>query len=146
MTLREQIDAIVHDPTKAYDEKIKELTKLITKREADALLPEPIELPKLKEPLKPKTKGMRILHLSLHGVYYDQILQGTKKAEYRDYNDYYKQRCTYTDGGNTYLVPYDAITFYQGRMRSMTVALTDIKCSGSYFIFYLGDILYPKRG
>ena len=101
--------------------------------------------PKLKEKLNPKTNGMNTLNLSIKSVYFDQIKKETKKEEYRKYNDYYKERCTYLEDGVRYLVPFDAIVLYQGS-RAMTVALTDITCDGKYFVFHLGEILYPKNG
>ena len=104
-----------------------------------------MEYPVLKSKLKPKTQGMNSLNLSIKSVYYDQILRGAKKDEYRKYNEYYIERCTYEENGKRYLVPFDALVLYQGK-RAMVVALTDITCDGKYFVFHLGDILYPKNG
>ena len=103
------------------------------------------ELPKLKSKLTPKTTGMKILNLSIKSVYFDQIRRGTKKEEYRKYNDYYIERCTYEEDGRRYLVPFDALVLYQGK-RAMTVSLKDITCDGKHFVFHLGEILYPKNG
>ena len=147
MTLTEEIESIRSNGALTYEQKVERLKKLIASHEIDAVLPKPQEeLPRLKEPLKPKTKGMRTLNLALKPVYFDAILKGVKKQEFRDYTEYYINKCTYTEGGKRYLVPFDALVFYQGNSRSMTVALTDIQCNGKYFIFYLGEILYPKNG
>lgn len=146
MKLRELINSILLDKSLDYSEKAKKLGLLVTSKEVRELLPKPEkELPVLKEPLKPKTTDMKVLNLSLHGVYFDAILKGQKPIEFRDYNDYYIKRCTYEENGRRYLVPFDAITFFQGRMRSMTVALKDITCSQSYFMFHLGKILRPPK-
>ena len=142
--IQQEIQSIVNSKL-SYEEKAKKLSEIITGRDVKELLPDD-EMPALKEPLKPKTKGMKILHLSLHGVYFDAIQKGVKTVEFRDNNEYYQKRCTYTENGKTYLVPYDAITFYQGKQRSMTVALTNIISNSRYFVFYLGEILYPKKG
>lgn len=129
----------------SYEEKSRRLSALLSGRELGKVLPKAEDLPKLKEPLSPKTKNMRTLHLSIHDVYFEEIRRGVKRAEYRDYKDYYIQQCTYEENGKRYLVPFDAITFYVGRAKSMTVALTNIMCDGVYFIFFLGDILYPRE-
>lgn len=144
MTLREEIEAIRSNASLDYEQKVKKLQKLITQPEIDAMLEQQADLPTLKEPLKPKTKGMRTLHLALKTVFYNEILKGTKKFEYRDYNEYYIKRCTYEEDGKRYLVPYDALVFYDGNKRSMTVALVNITCNGQYFVFQLGEILFPK--
>lgn len=35
---------------------------------------------------------MNLLHLNLKGEYFDQIAEGTKKEEYRLYNEYWRKR------------------------------------------------------
>ena len=64
--------------------------------------------------------------------------EGRKKEEYRKYNDYYIERCTYEEDGRRYLVPFDALVLYQGK-RAMTVSLKDITCDGKHFVFHLGE-------
>ena len=56
MTLQQEIQAILNDSSLSYDEKG---AKLVTKQELNALLPKPKEVVALKEPLQPKTKGMK---------------------------------------------------------------------------------------
>lgn len=145
MSLRDEIQNILKSGL-TYEEKAKRLATLVTGKELSTLLPKPEDLPKLKEPLQPKKKGMKTLQLSIHDVYFNQIKRGTKKAEYRDYKDYYIDKCTYEEDGKKYLVPFDAITFHVGRAKSMTVALTNITCDGIYFVFHLGEVLYPQNG
>lgn len=148
MSLRDDIQKIVSDTSISYEEKGRRLALLVTKREVSVLLKKESESIKLKEPLQPRKENMRVLPLSIYNIYFDAIRKGSKKIEYRDYKDYYIQKCTYVEDGKRYLVPYDAITFYVGRgdrARSMTVALTNITCDGQYIMFHLGEILYPKK-
>lgn len=148
MSLQEEIQSILKSSL-SYEEKGKKLAKLVTKQELNALLPKPKDEVALKEPLKPKTKGMKTLHLSIHKVYFDQIILGTKPIEYRDYNEYYIKRCTYEENGKRYIVPFDALVLYVGRGKnaySATVALKNITCDGHYFMFYLGKVLFKYMG
>ena len=148
MSLREEIQAIVNNQGLDYEAKAEKLLRIITKQELDALLPKPVEQVALKEPLKPKTTGMKTLMLSIHKVYLDAILAGTKKIEYRDWgNQYYVNKCSYVEDGKRYLRPYDALVLYVGRGKNAltaTVALTDITCDGSYLMFHLGKVLYTN--
>lgn len=148
MTLQQEIQSIVNDASLGYDAKAEKLLRIITKQELSAVLPKPVETITLKEPLKPKTTGMKTLMLSIHKVYLDAILAGTKKIEYRDWaNEYYQRKCSYEEDGKRYLRPYDALVLYVGRGKSAltaTVALTDITCDGTYLMFHLGKILYTN--
>ena len=85
-----------------------------------------------------------IFIVSIHLVFFNEILKGKKKQEFRDYNDYYIKRCTYFENGRRYLVPFTTIAFYVGRgknARQMTVSVSNITCNGVYFIFHLGKVL-----
>ena len=149
-TLKEEIDAILQDGTMSRREKLSRLTKIVTSQEAHALLgPEQEETIVLKKKPHAHDGGMRILNLSIGYVYFNEIIQGIKKEEYRDLNDYYRRRCTYEENGKRYLIPYDAICFYSGsdeRRQSVTVALTEIVCEGGFLIFHLGEILSKSNG
>ena len=143
MSLQEEINNIINDEQLTYDEKSQKLQKYLTIHEVRALLQEPIEVVKLKEPLVPKTKDMRVLHLSVYNEIFEGILKGGH-IECRDYNEYYKSRCTYVENGVRYLVPFDAITFYVGRgnnAKRATVAVKDIIFDGGLLYFHLGDVL-----
>ena len=148
MTLQQEIQAIVNDATLDYDAKAEKLLRIITKQELSAVLPKPVETVALKEPLKPKTKGMSTLMLSIHKVFLDAILAGTKTVEYRDWgNQYYVNKCSYVEDGKRYLRPYDALVLFVGRGKNAltaTVALTDITCDGTYLKFHLGKVLYTN--
>ena len=144
MSLQEDINGIINDKQLTYDEKRTKLLKFLAPHEVRALLQEPIEVVKLKEPFVPKTRDMRVLHLSVHKEIFEKILKGEHDIECREYNEYYKSRCTYVEDAVRYLVPFDAITFYVGRgqrARKATVALTDIVCDGGMIYFHLGEII-----
>lgn len=143
MSLHEDIQAIITAPTLSYEDKRKKLSHYLTPQEVRSMLPEPIEEIRLKEPLCPRTKQMRVLNLSVVNPIFESILNGGH-VESRDYNDYYKDRCTYVENGVRYLVPFDAITFYVGRglkAKKATVAIKDITCDGSVILFYLGEVI-----
>ena len=144
-TLKDGIDAILHDGTMSRKEKLSRLTRIVTPQEARALLgPEPEETIVLKKKLNFQGGELKILDLSIHKVFFEEIIKGIKKDEYRNLTNYYRQRCTYEENGKRYLIPYDAIRFNVGKGEqrlSATVALTDIVCEGGFLIFHLGEIL-----
>ena len=149
MSLREEIQSILNDASLDFEAKGKRLSKLVTKQELDALLPKEQGTVRLKEPLQPKTKGMKTLMLSIHKVYLDAILAGTKPIEYRDWtNQYYVNKCSYIgEDGKRYLKPYDALVLYVGRGKNAltaTVALKDITCDGTNLMFWLGKVLFTN--
>ena len=144
MNLQEEINSIINDEQLTYDEKSKKLQKFLTPHEVRALLQEPIEVVKLKEPLTPKTKDMHILQLSVFNSIFESIIKGSQDVECREYNEYYKSRCTYVEDGVRYLVPFDAITFYVGRgshAKRATVAIKDIVLDDDLLYFHLGKVL-----
>lgn len=146
MSLQSEIQEILNSSL-SYEEKGKKLAKLVTKRELDALLPKQKEVVALKEPLKPKTTDMKTLLLSIHKVYFDEIVTGKKPVEYREYKDYYINKCTYVENGKRYLMPFDALVLYVGRgdnALTATVALKDIRCDGTYLMFYVGKVLWSN--
>lgn len=144
-SLKEGIDIILHDGTLSRKEKLSRLTRFVTPQEARALLgPEPEETIVLKKKLDFQGGELKILDLSVNKVFFDEIIQGIKKDEYRNLTNYYRWRCTYEENGKRYLIPYDAIRFNVGkgeRRLSATVALTNIVCEGGFLIFHLGKIL-----
>lgn len=147
MSLHEEVQKILKSSL-SYEEKGKKLAALVTKQELDSLLPKAQNVVALKEPLKPKTKGMKTIHLSIHKVYFDQIILGTKPIEYRDWtNDYYVKKCSYVENGKRYLTPFDAIVIHVGRGKdapTATVALRDITCDGTYLMFWVGNVLWSN--
>ena len=148
MNLQEEIKSIIDDKEMTYDEKRKKLLKFMAPHEVSAMLPEPVEVIRLKEPLKPKTEDMRILRLSVHYEIFESILKGGH-VECRDYSEYFKSRCTYEEGGVRYLVPFDAITFYAGRgarAKWATVALKDIVFDNGLLYFHMGEVIKTNLG
>ena len=147
MSLQSEVQAILMSSL-SYEEKGERLAKLVTKREADALLGTQSGAVALKEPLKPKTSGMRTLNLSIHKVFFDAIITGAKPIEYRDWtNEYYQRKCSYVEGGKRYLVPFEAIVLYVGRGKgalTATVALRNITCDGSNLMFWVGKVLWSN--
>ena len=144
MSLSEEINAIKNDPTLSYEEKVKRLSTLVTRQELDALLPKPKVSIRLKEPLSQYKGNYKVLHLSIHDIYFKDIIEGRKKEEYRDCSPYYMDKLTYEEDGQRYLVPYQAICFHVGRWKgakSATIALKDIHYDGDFFIFHLGDLI-----
>lgn len=150
MSLQEEINSIVNDEQLTYEEKRKKLLKFMASHEVSVLLPGPVEVVKLKEPLKPKREGkdMRVLNLSVYGEIFEDILNGGH-VECRDYNEYFKSRCTYVEDGVRYLVPFDAITFYVGHgnnAKRATVAVKDIFLDDGLLYFHLGDVIETNVG
>ena len=148
MSLQEEINSIIKDKQLTYEEKSKKLLEFLAPHEVRALLQEPIEVVKLKEPLVPKNKDMRVLYLSVHREIFEEILKGGHDIECRDYNEYYQSRCTYMEDGVRYLVPFDAITFYVGRgnnAKKATVAVKDIVLDDGLLYYHLGDVLETKQ-
>ena len=148
MTLQEEVQSIINDASLSYEEKGAKLAKLVTKQELDALLPKQEEVVALKEPLKPKTTGMKTLHLSIHKVFFDAIITGAKPIEYRDWtNSYYVNKCSYVEDGKRYLTPFDAIVIHVGRgagALTATVALKNITCDGTNLMFWVGKVLWSN--
>lgn len=147
MSLQQEIQSILKSSL-SYEEKGDRLAELVTKQELQKLLPKQKEVVALKEPLKPKTKGMKMIAFSIHKVYFDEIMLGTKPIEFRDWtNQYYVNKCSYMENGKRYLTPFDAIVLYVGRGASAltaTVALKNITCDGTYLMFWLGKVLWSN--
>ncbi|MBR4379927.1 MAG: hypothetical protein IKP48_01535 [Bacteroidaceae bacterium] len=143
MSLKDEIHAIMADPSKSYEDKRDELLKYMTPKEVYALLPTPKEKVRLKEHLVSKPENMRLLRLSVNMPIFESVLKGNH-VERREYTEYYKSRCTYIENGVRYLVPFDAITFYVGhgsRAKRATVSIKNIVCDGDFIDFYLGEVL-----
>ena len=91
---------------------------------------------------------MKTIAFSIHKVYFDQIIAGTKPIEYRDWtNEYYQRKCSYVEDGKRYLTPFDAIVLYVGRGKgalTATVALKNITCDGKYLMFWVGKVLWSN--
>ena len=87
--------------------------------------------------MKPTT-----LHLTLHKIYFDQILAKTKKIEYREIKPYWTKRLfnTKTDGKPK---KFDEIFFrngYSKDCRKMKVKFLGVKKGKKEYEILLGDV------
>jgi len=83
---------------------------------------------------------MKILHLTLHKIYFDQILEGSKKIEYREIKPYWTKRFFDKQGKP---ITYDLIFFKNGYNKNsptMEVEWKGIKKNKQYEIS-LGKVL-----
>jgi hypothetical protein len=145
MSISEEIKAIIADATISFEDKRKKLLKLMTLQEVNALLPKPAEVIRLKHPYGSSPKGTGSLNLNLSVVkpIFDSVLNGNH-IECRDYNGYFKDKCTYVEDGERYLIPFDTITFYVGKGKYAKWAksvVTNITCDGDCLYFYLGQVI-----
>lgn len=83
----------------------------------------------------------RILHLTLHREFFEQIAEGTKREEYRDRTDYWKTRLEGRD--------YDIVRFRNGY--AVNAPEMDVEWKGlnrrrkDCYAIRLGKILTHKR-
>lgn len=92
------------------------------------------------------TKGMKILTLNIKKVYFDEIMSGAKKIEYRQLKQTTLNKYTYLDEseGKRYLRRYDAIRFFVGYHKdreSALVQVKDITYNSGIVEYHLGLIL-----
>ncbi len=85
----------------------------------------------------------KILHLTLMKEWFDQILDGTKKVEYREIKPYWTKRLIDKDGEP---IEYDAILFrngYSRAARKMKVEFEGLRTRKEYEIL-LGKVLWTS--
>lgn len=145
MSISEEINSIINDRELSLEEKRDKLSKLVTPQELKVLLPMPVEVIKLKEPISPKAgkAERRVLNLSVVTPIFESILKGGH-VECRDLTKYYRERCTYVENGVRYLTPFDAIRFYVGRgqrAKWATVEVKDIVYDDGLIYFYMGNVI-----
>lgn len=92
------------------------------------------------------TKDMRVLSLNIKKRYFDEIINGTKKVEYREMNQSTLNKYTYIDeaDGKRYLRRYDALQLFVGYHKdceSALVQVVDTKYADGIIEYYLGTIL-----
>lgn len=86
----------------------------------------------------------KVLHLTLMKKWFDEILSGIKKIEYREIKPYWTKRL-FNENGN--LIKYDTIIFsngYSKSCRKMKVEFKGVKKKKEYEIL-LGKILWIKK-
>jgi hypothetical protein len=105
---------------------------------------------------------MKILHLTLKKKWFDMILSGEKKEEYRECKDYWLKRLSdfFICGPYPFeYYQYDAVSFRHGYAKDAPEIL--VKCirvgegiprpewsdnaKGTHIIIFLGDILSTKN-
>lgn len=92
------------------------------------------------------TSGMKILTLIIKKVYFDEIMSGEKKIEYRELKQTTLNKYTYLDesDGKRYLRRYDALHFYVGYesdRESAIVEVVDTTYNEGTVEYHLGHIL-----
>ncbi len=92
------------------------------------------------------TTGMKVLTLNIKKVYFDEIMSGTKKIEYRELKQTTLNKYTYLDetDGKRYLRRYDALRLFVGYNQdkeSALVQVTDITYNEGVVEYHLGLIL-----
>ncbi len=84
---------------------------------------------------------MKTLHLTLMKEWFDQILAGTKKIEYREIKPYWTKRLFDENGKSKH---YDIIEFrngYSKDCRKMRVEFKGLRVGKKNYELILGDVL-----
>ncbi len=83
----------------------------------------------------------KVLRLTLYRQWFDQILHGTKKIEYREIKPYWRRRLFNPDGSAK---EFDKVIFTNGygKLRPiMSVAFLGIREANGKYEILLGDVL-----
>ena len=104
----------------------------------------------IKEKSTFDTKGMRVLTLNIKKIYFDEIMSGAMKIEYRELKQTTLNKYTYLDesDGKRYLRRYDAIRFFVGYHKdreSALVQVKDITYNEGIVEYHLGLVLVDKE-
>ena len=75
------------------------------------------------------TTGMKVLTLNIKKIYFDEILSGAKKIEYRELKQTTLNKYTYLNeaDGKRYLRRYDALRLFVGYHKDRASALVEVK-------------------
>lgn len=92
------------------------------------------------------TRGMKILTLNIKKVFFDQIVRGEKKIEYRELKQTTLNRYTYVDeaDGKRYLRRYDALCLFVGYKKDREGALVQVLDTiyhDGVVEYHLGEVL-----
>lgn len=90
--------------------------------------------------------GMKVLTLNIKKIYFDEIMSGTKKIEYRELKQTTLNKYTYVDeaDGKRYLRRYNALRLFVGYHKdreSALVQVKDITYNNGVVEYHLGLIL-----
>ena len=96
------------------------------------------------------TTGMKVLTLNIKKIYFDEIISGSKKIEYRELKQTTLNKYTYLDesDGKRYLRRYDALRLFVGYNKdheSALVQITDITYNEGIVEYHLGMVLDCAR-
>ena len=83
---------------------------------------------------------MKILHLNLYRKYFDAILKGEKKIEYREITPYWSKRL---EGRHYYVIKFR--NGYRKDAPEMIVKFEGMCVSGSEYAITLGNIMESKN-
>ena len=100
----------------------------------------------IKEKSTFDTTGMKVLTLNIKKIYFDEIMSGTKKIEFRELKQTTLNKYTYIDeaDGKRYLRRYDALRLFVGYHKdreSALVQVTDTTYNNGIVEYHLGLIL-----
>jgi hypothetical protein len=92
------------------------------------------------------TTGLKVLTLNIKKEYFDEIMSGEKKIEYREIKQTTLNKYTYIDeaDGKRYLRRYDALHLFVGYHKdreSAIVQITDTTYSNGIVEYHLGKVL-----
>lgn len=100
----------------------------------------------VKNKTKFDTTGLKVLTLNIKKEYFDEIMSGAKKIEYREIKQTTLNKYTYIDeaDGKRYLRRYDALHLFVGYHKdreSAIVQVTDITYNEGIVEYHLGKVL-----
>jgi len=108
-------------------------------------------LPQVAEAKQKEEPDIKIVTLIIKKVYFDAILSGTKKVEYRQLKQTTLNKYTWLnpEDGKRHLKKYDAVRFYVGYSKNRETALIEIvntvyDTTTQTVEFHLGKILERK--
>lgn len=104
----------------------------------------------VRKQAKLDTTGMKVLTLNIKKVYFDEIMNGTKRIEFRELKQTTLNKYTYIDesDGKRYLRRYDALRLFVGYHKdreSALVQVTDITYNEGIVEYHLGLILEKNK-
>lgn len=96
------------------------------------------------------TTGMKVLNLNIKKVFFDQIIKGKKKTEYRELKQTTLNKYTYIDeaDGKRYLRRYDALRLFVGYRKdreSALIQVIDTTYNEGFVEYHLGEILSHEK-
>ena len=95
-------------------------------------------------------KGLKVLTLNIKKIYFDEIVSGVKKEEYREIKQTTINRYTYVDeaDGKRYLRRYDLLHLFVGYHKdreSAVVEVTDTTVEDGWVVYHLGRVIEVLR-